>query len=338
MKILVGISGGVDSAAAALKLLRDGHDVECAILKMHEYTDIDGGRNVAESLGLCLHEIDMQTRFNDVVKENLINEYLNGRTPNPCILCNEMVKFRGLYDFAMLHGFDAIATGHYSSVSKENGRYAVTVAKDIHKDQSYMLYRLPQEILSKLVLPLSEDVKNDVRSLARDAGISSADNKDSQEICFLPDNDYPKFIEKKRGYIPKGYFVDEDRNILGEHKGIYRYTVGQRKGLGIALGERVFVTKISPIDNTVTLSPKMIGVTEVELTDCVFSGVCQPLEPYVRTLNVKLRYSAPFMPVSASFVPDGKIFLHFDLPVTAAPGQSAVLYDGKKVVAGGYIN
>ncbi len=337
MKILVGISGGVDSAAAALKLSREGHIVECAVLKMHEYTDIEAARSVAVSLGLCLHEIDMQEHFDDIVKENFINEYLQGRTPNPCIICNERIKFRGLYDFAMDRGFDAIATGHYATVVKKDGRYAVTAGRDIHKDQSYMLYRLPQNILSKLILPLASDEKTDVRALAREAGLSSADAKDSQEICFLPDNDYPSFIEKARGGVEKGNFIDEDGNILGRHNGIVRYTVGQRKGLGIALGERVFVTKISPADNTVTLSPNMNGVTDIELSDCVFSGMCLPLSPTVARLTVKLRYSAPRIPVDASFLPSGKICLHFDLPVTAAPGQSAVLYDGDRVLAGGYI-
>ncbi len=337
MKILVGISGGVDSAAAALKLKREGHIVECAILKMHEYTDVSGAREVSENLGLVLHEIDMQKSFDCIVKENLINEYLAGRTPNPCILCNERVKFKGLYDFAMAEGFDAIATGHYADVVKMDGRYAIRAAGDTKKDQSYMLYRLPQEILSALVLPLAGEEKWNVRELAREAGLSVAEARDSQEICFLPDNDYAEFIERRRGICPGGNFIDESGNVLGRHKGIIRYTVGQRKGLGISLGERAFVTDISPANNTVTVSTEVSGVNEIELYDTVFSGMALPLRPEVRSLEVKLRYSSARIPVTASFTPMGKINLHFDFTVNAAPGQSAVLYDGDTVVAGGFI-
>ncbi len=337
MKILVGISGGVDSAGAALKLVRDGHQVECAILKMHEYTALDGARSVAKSLGLPLHEIDMQDSFGRIVKENLIEEYTQGRTPNPCIICNERVKFRGLYDFAAEHGFDKIATGHYAKIVYVNGRYSVASAADLKKDQSYMLYRLPEEILSALVLPLCEERKENVRALAACAGLSAADAKDSQEICFLPNNDYPAFIEGVRGVFPPGSFVDPYGKLLGMHRGIIRYTVGQRKGLGISLGERMFVTDITPESNTVTLSPSMPGAEQIIISDIVYSGMASDDDPDKYDLTVKLRYSAAKIRVHAELLSDGKALLKFDSPAIAAPGQSAVIYDGDRVLFGGFI-
>lgn len=337
MKILVGISGGVDSACAALKLMREGHDVEGAILKMHEYSDIDGAVSVAEALKLPLHVIDVSKSFNNIIKENFMDEYLAGRTPNPCILCNERVKFRELYDFAMKNGFDRIATGHYARIAEGNGRFSVACASEGGKDQSYMLYRLPQEILSKLLLPLSDAEKSEVRALAAEAGIPVADKKDSQEICFLPNGGHAEFIEEHRGVCPKGDFISPDGKLLGRHNGIIRYTVGQRKGLGIALGERIFVTDINPTDNTVTLSPAMIGREEVTVESLVFSGIEPQKSGTELCLSVRLRYSAPRIPTCVTMLSDGTARLKFDAPVTASPGQSAVLYDGEKVVFGGFI-
>ncbi len=337
MRILVGISGGVDSACAALELMRSGHTVEGAILKMHEYSDIDGAMRVAEALGIPLHVIDATESFNNIIKENLADEYLAGRTPNPCILCNEKVKFKGLYDFAVEQGFDRIATGHYARIVKCTDRFAVAAASDGRKDQSYMLYRLPQEILSMLLLPLSDVEKSEVRALAADAGIPVADKKDSQEICFLPNGGHAEFIEERRGICPKGDFISPDGVALGRHNGIIRYTVGQRKGLGIALGERVFVTDINPVDNTVTLSPTMIGREEITVDSLVFSGLETLAEGDEIQLTVRLRYSAPRIPTRVTMLHGGVARLEFDTPVTASPGQSAVLYDGDTVLFGGFI-
>jgi tRNA-specific 2-thiouridylase len=171
MKILIGISGGVDSAFAAKRLMDEGHTVEGAVLVMHEHTELSAAREAAESLKLTLHEIDAREAFCQI-KENFVSEYINGRTPNPCIICNEKVKFKLLFDYAMEHGFDAIATGHYAKKTVVNGRYALAVAEDLKKDQTYMLYRLPENILAKLVLPLSEGKKSDIRVLADESGIS----------------------------------------------------------------------------------------------------------------------------------------------------------------------
>lgn len=341
MKILLGMSGGIDSTYSALKLIREGHEVEGAVLKMHEHTEISEAEAAAAELGIKLHVLDCTDIFEKIVKENFVSEYTSGRTPNPCIICNEKIKFAKLYDFAMDRGFDKIATGHYAKIvtNEQDGevRYAVASACDTSKDQSYMLYRLPQHILSALVFPLSDSEKSDVRIRARDAGIHSADRPDSQEICFLPDGGHTEFIEKRAGKCPEGNFIDPSGKVLGSHKGIIHYTVGQRKGLGIALGERMFVTDIDSTNNTVMLSPVLSGTTTVRLTDMVYSGMDEPVDEISANLTVKLRYTAPKIPVSARLLPGGEAVLEFDSPVKAAPGQSAVLYSGDAVACGGII-
>ena len=336
MKILVGISGGVDSAFAAKKLMLEGHDVEGAVLVMHQHTEVDAAREAAESVGIKLHEIDCTTAFEEI-KKNFVNEYINARTPNPCIICNERVKFRILFDFAMANGFDAIATGHYARLVVSDGRYALAMPEDSRKEQTYMLYRLPQEILSKLVLPLAEGTKSEIRSIAEEQGISAANREDSQEICFLPEGNHTEYIESVAGKCPEGDFVDSQGKILGRHKGIIHYTVGQRKGLGISLGERAFVTEIDPITNRVTLSPNMAGKTTVNLSDVVYSGMPSPNEETEVTLDVKLRYTAPLVKATAHLYPDGRATLTLASSQKFAPGQSAVLYRDGVVMLGGFI-
>ena len=341
MKILVGISGGVDSAAAAKILISEGHAVEGAVLIMHEHTELEAAREVASEVGIYLHEIDCRASFESIVKADFVKEYLRGRTPNPCIICNQRVKFENLYRYARENGFDAIATGHYARVVKvgegDARRLAVSMAGDGKKDQSYMLYRLPQHVLSSLVLPLSELDKARVRAMADSAGISAAERSDSQEICFLPDGDHAEYIESVAGKCPEGDFISPDGSVLGRHKGIIRYTVGQRKGLGIALGERVFVTDINAERNTVTLSPDMVGRTHIELSDVVFSGMKMPDEPTCITVDVRIRYTAPLAEAEALISPDGRVALSFGSPGKAAPGQSAVAYENGVVLFGGYI-
>ena len=340
MKILVGISGGVDSAYTAKKLLEQGHEVEGAVLIMHEHTEVSAAREAAASVGINLHEIDCQAEF-ESVKDNFATEYTNGRTPNPCIICNERVKFKHLYDFAMKNGFDAIATGHYAKVEKlgqgSSARYALAIAEDTKKDQTYMLYRLSQDVLSRLILPLSEGKKEDIREEADKKGISAAKRSDSQEICFLPEGNYTEYIESVRGKCEKGSFIDENGGYLGEHKGIIHYTVGQRKGLGIALGERVFVTDINASDNTVTLSKEYPGHKRVRINEVVYSGMEEPTEIKTLRAMVKLRYSAPLVPATACLYPDKKVDIMLEEPQRFSPGQSAVLYVDNHVICGGFI-
>lgn len=336
MKILVGISGGVDSAFAAKKLILEGHQVEGAVLIMHDYTELDAAREAAASVNIKLHEIDCTTAFEEI-KTNFVTEYINARTPNPCIICNERVKFKTLYEFAMSNGFDAIATGHYARLVRVGERFALAMPEDRSKEQTYMLYRLPQNILSKLVLPLSEGKKTDVRLIAEEQGISAAHREDSQEICFLPEGNHTAYIESVAGKCQEGNFVDIKGKILGRHKGIIHYTVGQRKGLGISLGARAFVTEINPMTNTVTLSPDMPGKITVYLSDVVYSGMGHPTEETEITLDVKLRYTAPLVKATAHLYPDGSATLTLSSPQKFAPGQSAVLYRDGIVMLGGFI-
>ena len=235
-----------------------------------------------------------------------------------------------------------IATGHYAGIVKtedESGiRYAVKRGRDTKKDQTYMLWRLPQGVLSRLILPLSDMVKSEIREGSRSAGLAAADRGDSQEICFLPNGDYASFIEARCGASQKGNFLDEAGNVLGEHRGIIHYTVGQRRGLGISAASRIFVTKIDPVLNTVTLSPNDSFAREVCVSGIVYSGMAPAVGAEERTLSVKLRYAAPPVTARVRFF-DDKAEIFLSEPVRAVtPGQSAVFYDGDVLLAGGFVD
>ena len=342
MKILLGLSGGVDSTYAALKLKNEGHEVEGAVVLMHPYTDISGAERSASELGIRLHVIDAASAFENTVCRNFVSEYINGRTPNPCIICNREVKFRYLCDYAREHGFDAVATGHYAEVcSVTDGlatRYYVAPAKDSAKDQSYMLSRLSQDVLSMLILPMSGEIKSDIYEAARKVGLSSADKPESQEICFIPDGKYTDYIEKRAGACARGNFVDREGRVLGEHKGIIHYTVGQRKGLEIALGKRVFVTDIDSEKNTVTLEDAPALSDTVYVEDIVFSKIAPPKEPAEFKLAVKLRYLAKLKEAAVTVYPDGRAIVRLCEPQpSVTPGQSAVFYDADGCVFSGII-
>ena len=341
MKILVGMSGGLDSTYAALKLIEQGHEVEGAVVDMHEYADVAGAKEAADALGIRLHVVDARQAF-EAVKENFVSEYAGGRTPNPCVICNPLVKFRVLFDYALRHGFDRIATGHYAKTVSliEDGqtRYTLARAKDSKKDQTYMLHRLPQQILSMLILPLSDEVKSEVKEKASAQGLSVADRKESQEICFIPDGDYAAYIESKAGTFPEGDFLLNDGTVIGKHKGIIHYTVGQRKGLGVSYGERIFVSRIDPVSNSIFLSTEGSYTDTVMISDIVFSGMPEQKETGRRHVEVKLRYLAK--PVGAEVFFDGKggAILKLDSPEKAVtPGQSAVAYEGDILLFGGFI-
>ena len=342
MKILVGMSGGIDSSFAALKLIEQGHEVSGAVITMHEHTDLEPARSVASKLGIPLYEIDGRQLFSRFVKKNFLEEYASGRTPNPCIVCNREVKFKLLREFALSFGFDKIATGHYARIVErvDNGelRLAFAESLDEGKDQTYMLYRLGQDVLSMLVLPLYDEVKSNVASRVIEKGIVPQDIEESQEICFIPDNDYVGYIERKIGSMPEGDFVDEDGKILGKHKGIIHYTVGQRKGLGISLGYRAFVSKIDGEKNTVTLSKEVVPTSNVEVKQLVYSGMAEPKKETSLEVFVKLRYRAVKVKAVAHFKGDDSCRLELCEPFgLVAPGQSAVLYKDGVVIAGGFI-
>ncbi len=342
-RVLLGLSGGLDSTYAVKALTDMGFEVEGAVLKMHEYTEISAAEISASELNIPLHVIDCTEAFRECVIENFLDEYVRARTPNPCIICNRDVKFRFLLEYANSNGFDRIATGHYAKIisTKDGGeiRYAVGRAEDSAKDQSYMLWRLSQEELSRLIFPLSETKKEDVRAQARKLGLSASEKKDSLEICFIPDGDYASFVEKYRGKAERGAFINNEGKPLGTHEGILRYTVGQRKGLGIALGARAFVTEINPITNTVTLGLEPKYSTEVHISDMVFSGMKKPEKELALGVFAKLRYAAKPARAEALIRTDGTAVLRFEEPQkSVTPGQSAVLYDDEKVLAGGFID
>lgn len=339
MRILVGMSGGLDSTYAARLLVDGGHEVVGAVLRMHEYTECDAAEKSCLELGIPLVTVDCTGEFDRAVKENFVTEYSRGRTPNPCVICNERVKFKCLYDYARLNGFDKIATGHYAGVKQiDKNKTAVSVASDLAKDQSYMLYRLPKAILDMLLLPLSNLTKEEIRKKALEIGLTSSERAESQEICFLPDGGHAEYIESRLGKFPEGEFVDEGGRVLGTHKGIIRYTVGQRKGLGISLGERAFVTDIDVETNRITLSPSLSGKREIVISDVVYSGIAENERLEGLTLSVKTRYTKDTVTAEAVRLSDGTVRLIFNKEVKAAPGQSAVAYLDDYVAFGGIIN
>lgn len=341
MRILVGMSGGIDSTYAAIKLKNEGHTVEGAVLVMHDYTETEFAKKSALEIGIPIHIVDAREEFDASVIPYFINEYTNGRTPNPCIVCNSEVKFLVLLRFALENGFDAIATGHYAKIVRvtKNGitHHAVARAKDIKKDQSYMLYRLGEDILSRLILPLGDMTKDEIRLEASRLGLSSADRGESQEICFIPDNDYASYIEERTGDSVPGEFVDENGRVLGMHKGIIHYTIGQRKGLGISASARIFVTDIDVETGRITLS------YDNKMKSRLFVSGIKPRdrEEYIEIGSkyfVKTRYHAAPLPCVIEAVADDGISILFDTPVKApTPGQSAVFYVDDVVVFGGII-
>ncbi len=339
MKILVGMSGGVDSAYAAQKLLDEGHEVVGAVLEMHEYTELDSAELAAKRLGIPLVKLDCRKAFDEAVKAYFETEYSLGRTPNPCIVCNREVKFKFLADYARENGFDKIATGHYARILKTSGGYAVSRAADRTKDQTYMLYRLPQEVLEILTLPLADEIKSEVKLKAAARGIVEPSLAESQEICFIPDDDYRGYLEERLGKFPEGSFVDDNGRAIGKHRGIISYTVGQRKGLGVSLGQRAFVSRIDPKSNEVTLSTEKPLTKSFTASNLVYSGIA-PLRvgESIRT-KVKIRYHAAPTPATVTSLGEGRVSVVIDAPTgIAAPGQSVVAYDDDTLLFGGFID
>ena len=338
MKVLLGMSGGLDSTYAAVKLREMGYEVEGAVLRMHEYTEIKEAEESASTLGIPLHVIDCRDVFKKRVIDNFATEYLSARTPNPCIICNAEVKLRMLYETAKGLGIEKIATGHYANVVKTESGYAIARGADSKKDQSYMLWRVGEDILSALVLPLCDLEKSEIRAEAREMSLSAADRAESQEICFIPDNDYASYIENNYAKCSEGDFVSSDGEILGRHKGILHYTVGQRRGLGVAAGERVFITEINAENNTITLSKKGEGVKDsFRITDLLFTGM-EKREAGSIDAYVKTRYLAPLANVTVTFDGDSATVCFKDEPKLVTPGQSAVFYGEGVVLFGGFIS
>ena len=350
-RVLVGMSGGVDSSAVCMMLQDEGYEVVGLTLRMwdvpaqfnsphqSEPNHIIEARELAQQLGIEHHTLDIRDAFRAEVVQAFIDEYMRGRTPNPCVMCNRFFKWKYLIDEADRLNCPMVATGHYARIIERNNRPMLACGVDKKKDQSYFLWRLSEEQLARTLFPLGDKEKHEIKEYVREKGFAQkSEKKESMEACFVPD-DYRDFL---RDMVPEldnqvsgGYFVDAQGRKLGHHKGYPFYTIGQRKGLEIALGHPAYVIRINAAKNTIRL-----GTAEELLQEkAIISGVRFDADytPH-STLAVRIRYRSSAVPATIELLPDGYAILHFDAPVSAlTPGQSAVIYDGDVVVGGGII-
>lgn len=353
-RVLVGMSGGIDSSAACIMLQEQGYEVVGVTMRtwdipshfsspeQEQPDEIVEAQAVAARLGIEHHVADVREEFRKVIVQYFIDEYMRGRTPNPCVMCNPLFKERILCEWADRTGCQWIATGHYCQIEKRNGHCYIVTGDDATKDQSYFLWKLPQEILERMLLPLGGMTKETVREYLAQKGFEAkAKGGESMEICFI-DKDYRDFLREHCPDIDErigpGWFVDSKGLKLGQHKGFAYYTIGQRKGLGIALGEPAYVLKINPEKNTVMLGNADQLKTEYMLVE-------PPVAPDIEELltcpdlSVRIRYRSRPIPCQALQLPDnGYLLVKFATEASAiAPGQSAVFYDGNRVLGGGFI-
>ncbi|EKS4344334.1 tRNA 2-thiouridine(34) synthase MnmA [Clostridium sporogenes] len=351
-KVLVGMSGGVDSSVAAYLLKEQGYEVIGVTMQIwqddEEFTEKEGGccslsavadaRRVANKIGIPFYVMNFKDAFKRNVIDYFVDEYMEGRTPNPCIACNKFIKFSSFLDKAMAMGIDYVATGHYAIIEKQKDRYIIRKSEDDKKDQTYALYNLTQFQLERTLMPCGQYKKSQIREIAKDIGLRVHNKKDSEEICFIPDNDHGRYIKNRfPNKVREGNFVDKQGNVLGKHKGIVYYTIGQRKGLGIAFGKPMYVVDINPFKNEVVLgSIEDLLNTELVAKDInyiPFDTLKEPME-----VEAKIRYSQ--IPSKAIITPidDGRVRVNFHEKQRAiTKGQSVVFYKDDLLIGGGII-
>ena len=354
MKVVVGMSGGVDSSVAAYLLKQQGYEVIGVTMQIWQKEDnqtveenggccglsaVEDARRVAQMLDIPYYVMNFREEFDQKVIQYFMREYLHGRTPNPCIACNRYVKWESLLQRSMQIGADYIATGHYARIEQlPNGRYAIRNSVTAAKDQTYALYNLTQEQLMRTKMPVGSYEKSQIRAIAEDLGLNVAHKPDSMEICFVPDQDYAKFIEENSGKkIPEGNFVTTDGTIIGRHRGITHYTVGQRKGLNLSMGKPVFVLEIRPETNEVVIGDG----TEVYSDRLICSKLnfmSVPDFPDDFPVVAKIRYNHRGTKAHVRRIGEDEAEVIFEEPVRAVtPGQAVVFYDGEYVAGGGTI-
>ena len=351
MRVVVAMSGGVDSSVAAALLCQQGHDVIGLSMQLYDQSgtrpfgncctldDLHDARRVASALGVPHYILNLEQRFEDTVVSNFVREYSAGRTPLPCAHCNSDLKFATLLDRARGFGAEAVATGHYARVERDagTGRYLLRRGVDASKDQSYFLFSLTQDQLARAVFPVGDRPKDAVREYARLRQLPVADKPDSQEICFIPDNDYASFVSKHAPDAARdGVILDERGRIVGRHAGVHRFTVGQRKGLGLSAGAPLYVLELRPAERQVVVGPK----ASLERTTLTASGVNWIVDTPADRLRVtaQIRHRHQPAPAIVRSIGDARAQLVFDAPqIAITPGQAVVFYDRDVVVGGGWI-
>ncbi len=354
MRVVVAMSGGVDSAVAAALLAQAGHDVIGLSMQLYDQRDGESGYGsccslddlhdagrVARRLNIPHYIVNFEQEFQQTVVANFVGEYVAGRTPIPCSHCNSDLKFATLLDRSRAFGADVVATGHYAriGIDPETGRRVLRRGRDAGKDQSYFLFSLTQEQLSRASFPVGDLSKDAVRGVARGLGLAVADKPDSQEICFVPDGDYAAFIEKQTGDLRSGgAIVNRSGEVLGQHAGVHRFTVGQRKGLGIAAAEPLYVLQLRPADKTVVVGPRP-ELERSTLTASQVNWIAGTPPEDARRITAQIRHRHQPAPATVRALGENRAAVNFDAPVMAiTPGQAVVLYDEDVVVGGGWID